>query len=83
VQLLAARGADLEFADTTGLRPIDHAAGRTARAFLEPEAAPQKETIKILRDLIVARTGREPQEFKGQLPSQNRGTAGAGQGLGR
>jgi uncharacterized protein len=83
VQLLAARGADLEFADSTGLRPIDHAAGRTARAFLEPEAAPQKETIQILRNLIVAKTGREPTEFKGQLPSQNRGTAGAGQGQGR
>jgi uncharacterized protein len=76
VKLLAARGADLEFVDSAGLRPIDHAAGRSARGFLEPETAPQKETIRILRDLIVARTGREPQEFKGQLPSQNRGTGG-------
>ncbi|MEO6185581.1 MAG: ankyrin repeat domain-containing protein [Steroidobacteraceae bacterium] len=77
VKLLVARGADPEFADGTGLRPIDHAAGRNARGFLEPESAPRKETVKILRDLILAKTGREPQEFKGTLPSQNRGTAGA------
>ena len=78
VRLLAAKGADLEFADSTGLRPIDYAAGRTARGFLEPEAGPQKETVKVLRDLIVAKAGREPQEFKGTLPNQNRGTGGAG-----
>jgi ankyrin repeat protein len=92
VKLLAAKGADLEFADSTGLRAIDHAAGRTARGFLEPESGPQKETVKVLHDLIVAKTGREPQEFKGTLPNQNRGTGGAaaagagaaaGQGQGR
>lgn len=78
VKLLAARGADLEAADRAGLRPIDHAAGRSARGFLEPETDAQKETMKILRDLIVARTGREPQEFKGQpAPQRPRGTADA------
>ncbi len=82
IQLLAAKGADLEFADSTGLRAIDHAAGRSARGFLEPEAGPQKESVKVLRDLIFAKTGREPQEFKGTVPSQNRGTAGAGAGPG-
>jgi ankyrin repeat protein len=82
IRLLAAKGADLEFADSTGLRAIDHAAGRTARGFLEPEAGPQKESVKVLRDLIFAKTGREPQEFKGTVPSQNRGTAGAGAGPG-
>jgi uncharacterized protein len=69
VKLLAARGAQLEAVDARGLRPIDHAAGRYERGFLEPEPAPLVETMKVLRDLIVAQTGREPQEFKGQLRS--------------
>lgn len=77
VKVLAARGADLEMADSAGLRPIDHAAGRTARGFLEPETEAQKDTMKILRDLIVAKTGREPQEFKPQ-PQPQGGPRGAG-----
>ncbi len=70
VKLLAAKGADLEFADSAGLRPIDHAAGRTARSFLQPETGPQKETMKIVRDLVFAKTGREPQEYKGPAQEQ-------------
>ncbi len=65
VKLLAAKGAELEAADASGLRPIDHAAGRTPRRFLEPETEAQRETMKILRDLVFAKTGREPQEYKG------------------
>jgi hypothetical protein len=79
VKMLAARGADLELADSSGLRPIDHAAGRTARGFLEPETEAQKDTMKILRDLIVAKTGREPLEFTPPPPGQG-GPGGAGGG---
>jgi ankyrin repeat protein len=75
VKVLAARGADLEATDTGGLRPIDHAAGRTARGFLEPETEAQKETMKLLRDLIFAKTGREPLEFT-PPPQQPGGGAG-------
>jgi ankyrin repeat protein len=79
VKMLAAKGADLELADSSGLRPIDHAAGRTARGFLEPETDAQKDTMKILRDLIVAKTGREPLEFTPPPPGQG-GLGGAGGG---
>ncbi len=65
VKLLAAKGADLEAVDSSGLRPIDHAAGRTPRRFLEPESEAQRGTMNILRELIVAKTGREPVEYKG------------------
>jgi len=82
VKLLAAKGADLEAADSAGLRPIDHAAGRTARGFLEPETEAQKETMKILRDLIYAKTGREPLEFT-PPPAGQGGPAGAGGRPGR
>ena len=77
IQLLAARGADLELADSAGLRPIDHAAGRTARNFLEPEAGPQRDTMNALRDLIKAKTGREPLEMKAPPARPTRGTGGA------
>jgi ankyrin repeat protein len=77
VKVLAAHGADLELADSRGLRPIDHAAGRTERGFLEPEAAPSQATIKLLREMIVARTGREPLETKTPPPRPQRGTGGA------
>lgn len=77
VKLLASRGADLEAVDARGLRPIDHAAGRYERAFLEPEPTPYAETMKILRDAIVAATGREPLEYKGPPPGQTRGTGNA------
>jgi hypothetical protein len=76
VQLLADRGADLEFADARGLRAIDHAAGRAERGFLEPEHSPNNGTMKLLRELIVAKTGHEPQETKVPRQTQGRGTGG-------
>jgi uncharacterized protein len=76
VKLLASKGAALEAADSRGLTPFDHAAGRYERGFLEPEPKPYAETMKILRDQIFAATGREPREAKGPQPVQNQGTAG-------
>ena len=76
VKLLVAKGADLEAEDAAGLTPMDHAAGRYQRAFLEPEPKPYVETMKVLHDIVVASTGREPKEFKGPRPAQTRGTAG-------
>lgn len=77
IKLLADRGADLELADSRGLRAIDHAAGRAERGFLEPEQSPNNQTMKLLRDLIVAKTGHEPQESKAPRPAPGgRGTAG-------
>jgi uncharacterized protein len=78
VKALAERGADLEFADSRGLRAIDHAAGRAERGFLEPEKAPSNETITLLRELIVARTGHEPKEYKGPALPQAGRTNGSG-----
>jgi hypothetical protein len=78
VLLLASQGADLEAPDARGLRPIDHAAGRYDRAFLEPEPTPYEGTMKLLRDAIVASTGREPLESKGPRPGQAPGTGGNG-----
>lgn len=76
VQLLADKGADLEFADSRGLHPIDYAAGRQQRGFLEPEAGPQKDTLDLLRKLIIAKTGRQPEEYTGPpLGRTPRGTA--------
>jgi ankyrin repeat protein len=80
VKVLAAHGAELEVADSSGMRPIDHAAGRTARGFLEPESEAQKETMKILRDLIFAKAGREPLEYT--PPPQPAGGAGGRRGGG-
>jgi ankyrin repeat protein len=78
VKTLADRGADLELADSRGLRAIDHAAGRAERGFLEPEKAPSNETITLLRELIVARTGHEPKEYKGPALPQAGRTNGSG-----
>lgn len=75
VKLLAARGAELEGVDSNGLRPIDHAAGRTPRRFLEPETEAQRGTMNILRELVLAKTGREPLEYKGPPVERQRGTA--------
>lgn len=77
VKVLAAHGADLEVADSSGLRPIDHAAGRTARNFLEPEAGPKKDTMDAIRALIVAKTGREPLQMTAPPARPARGTGGA------
>jgi len=76
VQSLATRGAALEAEDSRGLTPMDHAAGRYERGFLEPEPTPYTGTMKILRDQIYASTGREPKESKGPKPGQTQGTAG-------
>jgi uncharacterized protein len=77
VKQLVAFGAPLEATDKKGLRPIDYAVGRHERAFLEPEHQRQEATISLLRDYIVAQTGRPPQEFAGNLNKSTRGTGGA------
>jgi ankyrin repeat protein len=77
VRELAKQGADLEAQDRRGLRAIDHAAGRAERGFLEPERPPSNETIKVLRELIMAKTGREPLETKVVPPQPGRGTGPA------
>jgi ankyrin repeat protein len=55
VQVLAEKGADLEAADSRGMHPYDMARGNGA-ATLEP--GPQKDTVELLRKLIMAKTGR-------------------------
>jgi len=74
VKVLVADGADLEAVDNKGLRPIDFAVGRYERAFLAPEPKRQETTIKLLKEYIVAATGRQPLEFAGNLSTQQRGT---------
>ncbi len=61
-----------------GLRPIDYAAGRQPRAFLEPEHVPNVSTVKLLTDDIVAATGQKPLVFAGNLNRSTQGTGGAG-----
>ncbi|HTQ35461.1 MAG TPA: ankyrin repeat domain-containing protein [Steroidobacteraceae bacterium] len=63
VQMLADKGADLEFADNRGMRPFDAAGGPGARGG-GPDAAAQKETQDLLRKLILAKTGHAPQESR-------------------
>lgn len=77
VEALAAAGANLEATDRKGLAPIDYAAGRHERAFLEPEHKKYDSTITLLRERILAATGREPKEFNGTLNRQTRGTGAA------
>lgn len=79
VKRLVEQGAALEAEDARGLRPIDFAAGRYERAFLEPEPAVRTEAMALLRTLIVAAVGREPLESKGPRPQQTRGTGGTEQ----
>ncbi len=76
VKLLVAKGAALEAVEAQGLTPLDFAAGRYQRAFLEPEPKPWQETMDLLRGYVVAATGREPKEFKGPMLQQVRGTRG-------
>lgn len=76
VEQLVAFGAPLEAEDNKGLRPIDYAVGRHERAFLEPEHKRQEATIVLLKDYIVAATGRQPKEFAGNLNKATRGTGG-------
>ncbi|HEX3838631.1 MAG TPA: ankyrin repeat domain-containing protein [Steroidobacteraceae bacterium] len=78
VKLLVADGAPLQPTDRLGLRPIDYAAGRQPRAFLEPEHVPNQSTIKLLTDDIVAATGQKPLVFAGNLNRATQGTGGAG-----
>jgi ankyrin repeat protein len=78
VKLLVADGAPLQPTDRLGLRPIDYAAGRQPRAFLEPEHVPNDSTVKLLTDDIVAATGQKPLIFAGNLNRSTQGTGGAG-----
>jgi hypothetical protein len=78
IKTLVADGAQLEALDRNGLTPIDYALGRQPRGFLEPERARQEESYTILKDYIVASTGRAPKEFTGPaINRQTRGTGGA------
>jgi hypothetical protein len=78
VKQLVADGAPLQPTDRLGLRPIDYAAGRQPRAFLEPEHVPNDSTVKLLTDDIVAATGQKPLVFAGNLNRATQGTGGAG-----
>jgi len=78
VKVLVAQGAPLQPTDRLGLRPIDYAAGRQPRAFLEPEHVPNESTIKLLTQYIVAATGQQPLVFAGNLNRATQGTGGAG-----
>jgi hypothetical protein len=78
VKVLVADGAPLQPTDRLGLHPIDYAAGRQPRAFLEPEHVPNASTVKLLTDDIVAATGQKPLVFAGNLNRSTQGTGGAG-----
>ena len=78
VKVLVADGAPLQPTDRLGLHPIDYAAGRQPRAFLEPEHVPNDSTVKLLTDDIVAATGQKPLIFAGNLNRSTQGTGGAG-----
>ena len=77
VKVLVADGADLQPKDAKGLTPIDHAAGRHERAFLEPEHVKHDDTMELLKGYIVAATGKAPIEFAGTLNKSTRGTGAA------
>jgi ankyrin repeat protein len=77
VKLLVADGADLQPKNALGLTPIDYAAGRHPRAFLEPEHTKHEDTMALLKGYIVAATGKPPVEFAGNLNRATRGTGGA------
>ncbi len=77
IKTLVANGAQLEALDSNGLTPIDYAVGRQPRGFLEPERTRKDSSYTILKDYVVASTGRAPKEFTGTLNRQTRGTGGA------
>jgi len=77
VKVLVADGADLQPKSSIGLTPIDYAAGRHPRAFLEPEHTKHEDTMALLKGYIVASTGKPPIEFAGNLNKSTRGTGGA------
>jgi hypothetical protein len=84
IKELVADGAQLEALDRNGLTPIDYAVGRQPRAFLEPEHTRKDSSYNILKDLIVASTGRAPKEYTGPaINRQTRGTGAAAGGGGR
>ncbi len=83
VKYLVAKGAELEAEEVGGLTPMDYAAGRYARAFLEPEPKNWTETTALLRGYITAATGRAPKESTGPRPVQTRGTGGTEQAQAR
>ncbi len=76
IKVLAAQGADLELADSQGMRAIDHARGNGGRSGQDAMSEQQKATVKVLRDLIFAKTGKEPQEFKPVASPGGRGPGG-------
>jgi uncharacterized protein len=78
IKQLVASGAALQPTDRLGLRPIDYAAGRQPRAFLEPEHTVYDSSVKLLTDDIVAATGQKPLIFAGNLNKSTQGTGGAG-----
>lgn len=78
VKVLVADGADLQPKDFLGMTPLDHAAGKHPRAFLEPEHVKHEETMALLKGYIVAATGQPPIEFSGNLNRATLGTGGAG-----
>jgi cytohesin len=77
VKVLVADGAQLQATDNKGLRPIDYAAGRYERAFLEPQPPRREPTIQLLTQYIVASTGHPPLEFAGDLSRQQKGVGQA------
>jgi uncharacterized protein len=78
IKLLIEAGAPLEALDARGMAPIDYAVGRHPRAFLEPEHTRKESTITLLRNYVVASTGRPPKEFDGTMNVQTRGTGASG-----
>jgi uncharacterized protein len=77
VKALVADGADLQATDRIGLRPIDYARGNYIRAFLEPQPTPKADTIKLLTQYIVAKTGHPPLIFAEDLSHRQVGVGGA------
>ena len=77
MKVLVADGAALQPTDG-GTAPIDYAAGRHERAFLEPEHVPHDETMALLKGYIVAATGKPPIEFAGTLNKSTTGDGRAG-----
>jgi uncharacterized protein len=75
IKTLVADGAQLEATERNGLTPIDYAVGRQPRGFLEPERTKQDGAYTVLKDFIVASTGRAPKEYSGPaINAQTRGT---------
>jgi len=76
VKALAELGADVDFADSRGMRAYDMVAGRGEQRGGEPPAGPQKQTMDLLYSLVVAKTGKPPVEYK--APPQQPGQGGRG-----